>query len=250
MWQKVYLVILTVLLLVILVFVIVQPWLWKLYFGVDFPMAIQGLDWILIAMIAILSAGAALYGILVYQALRQALARELKDSVANESNATLARAFGNLAFSFYRNWRFHMEDKILLESAINANECSLNLIKQVGAKEYPELKLVMQHQIASNLCGYVAHQGLRYGIDSVKPETVARARTSGAKSFKAAAEFGKEPDWKANYAGFLNIFGTSEEKTEARTIMSEVKQRHDIPDDQYNEYLELFPDACKTLLRE
>ena len=65
--------VLTVSLLVILVFVVLQPWLWKLYFGVDFPVAIEGLNWILTAIIAILSVAAALYGILVYQALRQQL---------------------------------------------------------------------------------------------------------------------------------------------------------------------------------
>ena len=73
MWQKVYRFVLTVSLLVILVFVVLQPWLWKLYFGVDFPVAIEGLNWILTAIIAILSVAAALYGILVYQALRQQL---------------------------------------------------------------------------------------------------------------------------------------------------------------------------------
>ncbi len=73
MWQKVYMFVLTVSLLVILVFVVLQPWLWKLYFGVDFPVAIEGLNWILTAIIAILSVAAALYGILVYQALRQQL---------------------------------------------------------------------------------------------------------------------------------------------------------------------------------
>lgn len=73
MWQKVYMFVLTVSLLVILVFVVLQSWLWKLYFGVDFPVAIEGLNWILTAIIAILSVAAALYGILVYQALRQQL---------------------------------------------------------------------------------------------------------------------------------------------------------------------------------
>ena len=73
MWQKVYMFVLTVSLLVILVFVVLQSWLWKLYFGVDFPVAIEGLNWILTAIIAILSVAAALYGILVYQARRQQL---------------------------------------------------------------------------------------------------------------------------------------------------------------------------------
>ncbi len=42
--KKVYMFVLTVSLLVILVFVVLQPWLWKLYFGVDFPVAIEGLN--------------------------------------------------------------------------------------------------------------------------------------------------------------------------------------------------------------
>jgi len=250
MWQKIVLIAFGFLLLVILVFVLVQPWLWKLYFGVDFPVAIEGLNWIFTAIIALLSVGAAAYGILVYQSLKQSLTTALRETIAKEANASSARAFGNISYAFYRNWRFHREDEALIDGAINATECSLRIIEQLGAKEYPELSLKTQYQVMSNLCGYVAYKGLQYGTESVDPKFVSLARKMGAECFKAANRFGQEPDWKANYAGFLNVFGTASEKEKAKEIMEEIKQRQEVSDATYAEYLEWFPDAPSSLRRE
>lgn len=231
-------------LLAAVVFGIVQPFVWMLKFGQPPPAGAVSLSLLLTIVLALIALGVTAFSVLAYRDLEHRLKRSLEESlgeeIRNESRSALTRAVGNIAFAYWRSWRLNRQDFELLRGAIMIQSWSLDSVEGLKPTEMlPERRCL---QMKSNIAGYTFYLGKHFR-NKVQPEDVERARRVGKEAYEKAKDFGDNYDWKANYAGLLSIFGTSEEKKLATKIKEELQQRHklhEIPDDEWQEYCELL----------
>jgi len=231
-------------LLAAVVFGIVQPFVWMLKFGEPPPAGAVSLSLLLTIVLALIVLGVTAFSVLAYRdlehRLKGSLEKSLGEEIRTESRSALTRVVGNIAFGLWRTWRINSEDLELIKGSITAQSWSLGLVE--GLKPTEILPEERRLQMKSNIAGYTAYMGKHFR-DKVKAEDIANARRMGREAYERAKDFGDKYDWKANYAGLLAIFGTSEEKKLATKIKEELQQRHEsheISDDEWREYCELL----------
>lgn len=235
---------LTVLLVAAVVFGIVQPFVWMLKFGEPPPAGAITLSVLLTVLLALVGLGVTGFLFLAYRdlryRLRESLMKSLEEEIVAESRSALTRAVGNIAFGLWRSWRINPEDLELIKGSISAQTWSLELVEKLKPTDIlPEERRL---QMKSNIAGYTAYMGKKFRSE-LSAEDIAKARRMGREAYEKAQDFGDKYDWKANYAGLLAIFGTSEEKQFAKKIKEELKQRQEVGEIsqmEWQEYCELF----------
>jgi len=231
-------------LLAAVVFGIIQPFVWRLNFGEYPPAGAVSLSILLTIVLALVALGVTAFLFLAYRDLEHRLKESLGESfgteIRTESRSALTRMVGNLAFGLWRTWRINNEDFELIKGAITSQSWSLDLIEGLGPTEIlPEERRL---QMKSNIAAYTAYMGKHFR-GKVEAEDIERARRMGREAYDKAKDFGDRYDWKANYAGLLAIFGTTDEKQLAAKIKEELKQRHElheISNEEWREYCELL----------
>ncbi len=229
-------------LLVAVIFGILQPFIWMQHFGKPPPSGAISLSVLLSVALALVAVGVAAFAFLAYRDLEHRLRESLEEEIVAESRSALTRVAGNLAFSSWRAWRINTEDLELIKGSISTQIWSLQLVEKLKPTEV--LTEETQLQMKSNIAGYTAYMGKRFP-DEVKAGDIATARKLGREAYERSKDFGDNYDWKANYAGLLAIFGTSDEKQLSRKIKQELEQRvhiGEISPREWREYNELLED--------
>jgi hypothetical protein len=219
------------------IFGIVSPFVWMLIWGKAPPEGLISLSVLLTIILALLG----LFAGLAYRDLRHRLEESLGGEIRREAKGAIARAVGMTAYTAWAAWRCDQRHKELLEQAfIMQRYAYRDLIAKMTKKELEKLADILPedriYQQKSNLAGYIAYKK-HYNLH-VSDDDETLARQLGKEVYEKALELGDNYDWHANYAGVLEVFGTNEEKREAKKIMNAIKSR--VPPEKWKEYKELF----------
>lgn len=226
------------LLIVVIIFGIAQPFIWRWKWGESPPAGAIDLSVLLTIILALL----ALFAGLVYWNLRSRIGESLGKEIRQEIKAGLARAIGMTAYTAWRAWRSDTKNRELLEQASRMQRYALEeLVEKMGEAELQKVAEILPegriYQQKGNLAGYVAYKGLHFRA-YVDDEEITLARKFGKQAYEKALELDDGYDWQASYAGVLAVFGTTMEKEKAKQIMQGIKGR--VTPTEWQEYCELF----------